>query len=245
MALDRIYSFQPDGAAAGAVDVWAQHDFQSGLASVAEAIDSGGVFYQPRSTIVIRIRWRRDLVAGVSRFVDSDGRLWRVGETLEVGRRHWLDVVVATYDIDEDDTPETGFIPPAGWYLQRRNGADKFATSDSYIRRLVVRATVESGNPGMRHFDVAIPSPGWAVARGLAQWIGGSGFTGQVIPATAPGSTLTGFYVSPEAARAVDTNNFDAGTSFPSFTDGVFVAQGSGFAVPSLAPGTVITIAGA
>ena len=175
MALDRVYRLLPaaDTTASEAVSLWAEHSLQSGLATVGEAIDQGGVLYQPRSTIVLRIRYRTDVVSSVSRFLDRDNRVWRVGETVEVGRRQFLDCALSTYDAPESvvDGGESGsdFVPPDGWFLQTRRvgGADVYATSGSYVETLTVRATRESAD-NFLEFDVTIPSPGWAVARGLA-----------------------------------------------------------------------------
>ena len=247
MALDRIYRLLPaaDTPVAEAVAVWAQHAFQSGLATVGEPVDVGGVLYAPMSTVVIRVRYRTDVATSVSRFLDRDGRVWRVGETVEVGRRQFLDCAISTYDIpsdaDDDGGGDSGFVPPDGWYLQTRAGVDLHATSGRYVDTLIVRATRESGD-GFLEFDVTIPSPGWAVARGLDQWHGGTGTFGDSIPATSPGSTLASIGTRPISARQVSANLFDSGTAFPSASDAIFVALPSGFGVVNLVPGAVITI---
>ena len=247
MALDRIYQLFPDADTqdADAVSLWVEHHPRSQLATVGEAIDQGDVLYVPRSTIVIRIRYREDVTAGVSRFRDRSARVWRVGETVEVGRRQWLDCAISTYDIPGEGgaVVPSGFIPPPGWFLQNRKvgGQDVYATSGNYVDTLVVRATRISGD-NFLEFDVTIPSPGWAVARGLLAWHGGGGAFGTTIPATSPGSTITGIGTRPESARMVSVNNFDAGTAFPSATESVFVAIGSGFAIVSLSPGATIQI---
>ena len=254
MALDRIYDLHVDGGE-NSETIWVGHSVTSGLANIGEPVDQGGVLYQPRSSIVVRVRWRDDIQPHVTRLVDSQGRVWRVGETLEIGRRRWLDVSLSTYDLPGEqpvtDPEDVSFVPPEGWFLQwrRSGGTGKHDTSGIYVSSLTVNLASVDDFTGADTsiFDVVVPSPGWAVALGLLEFTGsdgGSQLLGRQIPATSPTvPNLTHIGVTPQAARAVASNNFDSGSTFPTFTGGAFFAISGNFAIASLAPGTVINIA--
>ena len=107
----------------------ASHTFGSGLATIGQQIDQGGVLYAPLSTVVLRVRYRTDINTE-SRWEDEQGRYWRTNEILEVSRRRFLDVSISTYDLP-DSNPQVLVAWPEGrqqigWNLQWRNGADVF-----------------------------------------------------------------------------------------------------------------------
>ena len=219
---------------ATAVDVWVRPVNDSGLATVGEVLDDAGVIRPPVSTIVVRMRYRLDVVLE-SRFRDERGRTYRVHEVREVPRRRFLDVVCSTYDTLMRPEGDPAFVAPSGWFLQFRRG--------NVVNELTVREARANG-PQVR-FEVTIPSGGFQVASGQTQWIAGTSFQGQQIAVTAADRTayrLSGFYVTPLAARLVANNQFDAGLAFPTHDGGLFVAVPSGFASPTLAPGNVIHI---
>ena len=177
MALDRIYRLFPQGGTTDGVSVWGS-PIESGLASVGESLDIGGVLFAPSSNVTVRMRFRSDLVVGTSRVRDVDDRVWRINETREVGRRRWLDVAMSSYDLPDDVDPDgdeqagdPDFIPPAGWFLQWRltGGPNKFAPNGRYVDQLVVaqseRQVVDGDgfSIGDVKFSALIPSPGFAV----------------------------------------------------------------------------------
>ena len=251
MALDRIYDLFPTGMGTP-ISVWAGHSFTSGLATVGQQIDQGGVLYAPLSTNVIRIRWRDD-ISIESRWRDARGRIWRTNEVEEVGRFQWLDVSVSTYDLPgeavaPDNLPgDPDFVPPAGWRLQFRSGAGVRNVYDPprYVNTMRVGAvsTVNILGQPIPVFNVLIPTGGYAVASPADTWIDSGG-----IGATLQGgeSSFDGFSVGvlePNPSwRTVAANTFDAGGEFPSADDSIFHASGSGFGVPQIAAGQIIRI---
>lgn len=244
-SLDRIYRVFPTGIGSPE-SLWASHTFGSGLATVGQQIDQAGVLYAPLSTVVLRVRYRTDINTN-SRWQDEDGRYWRTNEILEVARRRWLDVSISTYDLPASQPQALVAWPegeqPVGWNLQWRNGATVNSLNDPpyYVAELTVRNSFVISN--VRVFDVLIPSPGYAVSPGVTAWIDPSSLT---FPATTPGSTLSaiGLYViNRSQAALVAGNNFDAGREFPTLEGAGFMALSTGFGVPQLQPGAVITIA--
>ena len=173
MALDRIYRLFPAGGTTGGVAVWGS-PVESGLAAVGAPIERSGISYNPSSSVVVRLRWRSDIVPGTSVIRDAEDRIWFVSEFREVDRRRWLDVALSTYDLPTDDAGTGGLPgilnPPAGWFLQYREpgGPNKFAYSGRYVERIIVTQSeigVDDGffENGMRKFAITIPSPGYAV----------------------------------------------------------------------------------
>ena len=226
MALDRIYRLFPAGGTTGGVAVWGS-PVESGLAAVGAPIERSGISYNPSSSVVVRLRWRSDIVPGTSVIRDAEDRIWFVSEFREVDRRRWLDVALSTYDLPTDDAGTGGLPgilnPPAGWFLQYREpgGPNKFAYSGRYVERIIVTQSeigVDDGffENGMRKFAITIPSPGYAVnvedprrpnaPALLENWmeqtlrLGAFGtINGGWIPATSPDDeNIEGFYQIPD-----------------------------------------------
>ena len=249
-SLDRIWRLFATGSGES-VTVWAGQSFASGLAVIGQQVDRGGVLYSPLSTVVIRIRWRPD-VSIDSRWVDSRGRVWRTNEVADVGRFKFLDASVSTYDLPgEAVAPDTqpgdaSFIPPAGWYLQYRNGASVRDIFDPprFVSHLTIGAVGEVFVLGqsISIFNVLVPSGGWAVAAGQDTWIDDG------IDATIQGgeSSFDGFSVGvlePNPSwRTVVANVFTAGTEFPTADQSHIHASGSGFGTPRISAGLIIRI---
>ena len=239
--LDRVYRLFPTGTGPS-VNVWAGHSFASGLATVGQQIDQGGKLYAPLSTVVVRVRWRPD-VTTESRLIDGDGRLWRVNETLEVGRRRWLDVSVSTYDLP---APSVVAWPegqqPAGWRVQWRTGAGARGVPipPRYVAEVVIGESFAAD--GLRVFRALIPAPGWAVA-GADTWM-----DPRAVIAVAGPAGVTGFGLLPsldrETVARVDANNLRSGSLFPTVPGAAFFAQGTGFQTPELPVGATLTISG-
>ena len=244
--LDRLYDLFVSGTGT-AEQVWASHAFGSGLATVGQQIDRGGILYSPLSTVVLRVRYRTDINVE-SRWRDRDGRVWRTNEWLEVGRRRWLDVSISTYDLPTAEINVAAWPAgrqPVGWNLQWRagSGVRDVPAPAQYVAELVIGNTLVDSD-GQRLFDVVIQAPGWAVAEGLDLWLdppaGG-------IDATVAGTTLTSFGLAADIDRAtaarVDANELDSGGHFPTVQGASFMAHGSGFAPPVLATGQILQIA--
>lgn len=121
MPLDEIWRIvnTPDSL----TPFWAERRLDSPLASIAGPVNDA----DPISQATLRCRYRTDIQSGDSLSRHGDGRAWTVGETLEVGRRKWLDMAVATYPVEgaiivdptpdmPDPTPPTpDYVPPTGW----------------------------------------------------------------------------------------------------------------------------------
>ena len=118
--------------------VWAARRNDSPLVTVPGPEQGrDGELHDPVSSVTLRMRWRDDVTTGDTLTRASDwrtagtftfaDRVWTVGETLEIGRREWLDIGLATYPragtVVPDTTPDTqpppapppGYMPPAGW----------------------------------------------------------------------------------------------------------------------------------
>ncbi len=97
--------------------IWAERRFDSPLATAGGGQRFG---VQPESTVTLRTRYRTDIDT-TSALEGPDGRLWFAHETLEVGRRKWLDIGLSTYPgivtVPDDSGTSTDFDPPAGWGL--------------------------------------------------------------------------------------------------------------------------------
>ena len=120
MPLDEIWRIvhTPDSL----TPFWAERRLDSPLASIAGP--SGDA--DPLSQATLRARYRTDIQSGDSLSRYGDARAWTVGETLEVGRRRYLDMAVATYPVEgaiivdptpgPDPTPPADdYVPPTGW----------------------------------------------------------------------------------------------------------------------------------
>ena len=123
MALSEVWTWQRTPNTT--VPVWAERRLNSPLATVGALLDG----QDPISTVTVRMRYRRDITSG-STLVGPDGRLWRVSETLEIGRRRFLDLACSTYplariipDVTPDPEPPTpGYVAPAGWTIEANGG---------------------------------------------------------------------------------------------------------------------------
>lgn len=105
----------------GSVPVWLEPRLDSPLATVGERIpDQDGILHPPKSTVTVRMRWRNDIAIN-DRLIDPNGDTWFVNETLQVGRRRWLDAGLSTYQVAAPATPQTlpparaEFDPPSTW----------------------------------------------------------------------------------------------------------------------------------
>lgn len=129
MALDRVWTLhREDGTR---VPVWGRVMLSSPLATVPPANDLGGGVVPPLSTVTVRMRYQALADVTVdSLVVDDAGGAWFVNETLEVGRRKWLDVGMSTYPPDVRPMPYTDVQP--GWTLR---------VLDSYVRYLELANT--------------------------------------------------------------------------------------------------------
>lgn len=133
--------------------IWAERRFDSPLASVPGPVDIDGELTDPFSSATLRIRHTDLPLTGKSMTRTGDSRVWVVGETLEVGRRHWIDMSIATYPPGEgspapvvpDPTPvdppvDVTYTPPVGW---------GFVLEGAPFRRLTI-ATVRTATGGRR-----------------------------------------------------------------------------------------------
>ena len=124
MPLDEIWNLvhHPDSL----TPVWAERRFDSPLATVPGPVDINGTLTDAQSSATLRIRHTDVSLAGKSMTRAGDARVWTIGETLEVGRRQWIDMGIATYPtpttIVPDPTPgpdpeptPVGYVPPVGW----------------------------------------------------------------------------------------------------------------------------------
>ena len=110
MALDRLFDLTPDGKQESIETVWGAVVAGGALSTIGAPLQIGGQEYQPSSSQTIRVRYRSDLTTDAL-LRDAEGRIWRVAEWLEVGRRQWLDLACSTYQLAElppgVDCPET------------------------------------------------------------------------------------------------------------------------------------------
>ena len=125
MSLSDVWNlvFTPDSL----TPVWAERRLDSPLATVPGPVDVNGTLTDPISSATLRMRYRDDVVPGLTMQRAGETRLWNVGETLEIGRRKFLDVGLASYptpltivpdptgpDMPDPVVPDT-YTPPTGW----------------------------------------------------------------------------------------------------------------------------------
>ena len=105
--------------------IWAERRLDSPLITVPGDVRDGATAL---STATLRTRWRADIEIG-AQLLDPHRRTWFVGELMEIGRRRYLDMSVATFPdaasvpIPVDETPEpinpmmppVGYQAPLGW----------------------------------------------------------------------------------------------------------------------------------
>ena len=131
--------------------IWGERRFDSPLASVPGPVDVDGELTDPLSAVTLRIRHTDVPLAGKSMTRSGDDRVWVIGETLEVGRRQWIDLGLATYPAGEgsavvpdptpvDPMPDPDYTPPVGW---------NWVKDGAPFRRLTI-AGVSVGQGGRR-----------------------------------------------------------------------------------------------
>ena len=113
MALDRIWTLyaSPEDATANrnGTPVWVQFDPRSSLVALPSVVLGDR---NPVQTVTLRMRYRTDVT--LRSVLTGEDDTWFVQQTLQVGRRHYLDVVVSAYGpAAEPGTPGTPAWPPA------------------------------------------------------------------------------------------------------------------------------------
>ncbi|MDE2661249.1 MAG: hypothetical protein OXI45_13675 [Acidobacteriota bacterium] len=83
----------------------------------------GETLLEPEAVQQVRLRWRPDLNR-TSRLQDPDGDLWSVVGLEEVGRRKFIDLLVARFAFAPvGGVDPSAYVAPPGWQLRDANGA--------------------------------------------------------------------------------------------------------------------------
>ena len=121
MAFDYVWTLRP--AAAGlpddtSVQVWVDLDRADAAVTPFILSTAGEV---PVSARTARLRWRPG-VSTRSTLTDSEGNVWAVQDLREIGRRKWIDLSIATVDVQSGlDVQPTA--APSSWQLRDGTGA--------------------------------------------------------------------------------------------------------------------------
>ena len=263
--LDRVFAFYPDGMEGSAETLWGKQVLSPALSTMAEPLEDGGRVYRPVSEMTVRLRFRTD-VSTHARLIDQEGRVWRIGAWSEVGRRHFLDISVATYTLPEPSRAgavappvpagelpgDPYWVPPTGWNLEWRGGAGHTDGFDPprFVRELELNSVVIEGD--WTFFDVVVPPPGWAVAAGLRQWFDNQATVGRLdrVRAETDRLRIAHLYVKKYGGGSIDRvasvagNEMREGTTFPAADDGVFAVLGGAAVGDSLVTGDVVRLLG-